>query len=405
MLMPKIAFRNLFRQKRRSLLTALTMLGGFVLAAVSIGWSDGSYNNVIDMFTRSRLGHIQVHAGDYLDRPSLYKTINDPEALAGLIAGTEGVASLAPRLYSAGLASVGEKTTAVRIVGIDPVREDRTTRFNRKIVKGRPFSADPSGEAMLGKGLAEILDAAPGDEVVIVSQGADGSIANDAYSVVALVESGDEPNDRSGFYLPLAAAQELLVLEGRVHEIVVTVENPKRVRHVTGDLRSRITDPGLTIEPWQEFARTFYIAMRADRRGMWIMLFIIMLIVAVGVLNTVLMTILERRREYGLLLALGTKPRQLFRLILLEINCLALGSILAGSVIALIVNYFLSVHGVSFSESFTYGGVEFGTMYAEINLNSFLIPAVTVILTASLVALFPALKAIRTDPARSMRIH
>lgn len=127
----KIAFRNVLRQKRRTILTALTMCGGFTLAAVSIGWSDGSYSYIIDMFTRNRLGHIQIHGKGYLDRPSLYNTIHDYTAVGEKIESIEGVEAWAPRVFCAGLASVGEKSAGVQIIGIDPEREVTATRFDK----------------------------------------------------------------------------------------------------------------------------------------------------------------------------------------------------------------------------------------------------------------------------------
>ncbi len=405
MLMLKIAFRNIFRQKRRTVLTALSMFGGFVMAAFFIGWSDGAYNNIIDMFTRNQMGHLQVHHKDYLDRPSMYKTVDNLPEVERVLKNTEAVESWAPRLYSAGLASVGEKCAGVRIIGIDPHQENRTTNFSQKITQGRMFSESPAGEVIIGKGVAKVLNARLEDEVVIVSQAADGSIANDIYRIVGIVDSGDEIGDRTAFYLPLTVAQELLVLEGRVHEVALTVQHLDDVRGVNRQLQQKIENPKLSVEPWQVFARSFYIAMKADKEGMWIMLVIIVLVVAIGVLNTVLMSVLERRREYGVLKAVGTKPSQIVKMVLMEVNILGIICIIAGTAVGLLLNYIFSVHGYSLPEPLTYGGMKFQHMLSEINARSFYIPAITVIVSATLVSLFPAVKAARTDPARSMRMH
>jgi putative ABC transport system permease protein len=417
MIMLKIAFRNIFRQKRRSILTALSMFGGFVLAAFFIGFSEGTYNNIIDTFTRNQMGHIQVHQKDYLDRPSLYKTIDNLPKIEGILSQMDKVDSWAPRLYSAGLASVSEKSAGVRIIGIDPAKEDRTTKFHEKIKEGAMFSSATAKEVIIGKGLARLLKGGVGDDVVVVSQAADGSIANDSYKIVGIVDTGDEIGDRASFYLPLATAQELLVLEGRVHEIAITVNSLHDVDFVDKALAKKLaalnshsdSNPGanasLAVEPWQEFARSFYIAMKADKEGMWIMLLIIIMVVAVGVLNTVLMSVLERRREYGVLKAVGTKPAQIVKMVLLEVNILAVLCIVFGAALGLLINYFFSIHGISIPEPMTYGGMKFQHMFTEINFMSFYIPAVTVLVVATLVSLLPALKAAHTDPARSMSIH
>jgi len=400
----KMAYRNVLRQKRRTLLTVITMLGGFTLASISIAWSDGTYNFVIDMFTRTQLGHIQVHGRSYLDKPTLYNTINDYEMLGRTINNYEGVVSWAPRLFAAGLASVGNKSTAVRIAGIDPVRETETTRFDKKIIEGRMFGETSTLEVILGKGLAVTLKAELGSELVIVSQGADGSIANDLYHVVGILESGDPLSDQTSLYLRLSDSQELMVLYGQAHEIAIVIEDLDDVEEIAAGLTEAINRSGLTVEPWQEFARSFYDAMQADRQGMWIMLFIIVLIVSVGVLNTVLMTVLERTREYGVLRAIGVRPLQIIRMVAYEVTVMATGSIVIGFMLSLGINYWLSIQGISFG-TFSYGGVEFSEMYSEINARSYIIPAITVLISAVLISLFPAIKAARTVPAKAMRTH
>jgi len=420
MLMLKIAFRNIFRQRRRSILTALSMFGGFVLAAFFIAFSDGTYNDIIDTFTRNQMGHIQIHQSEYLDHPTLYRTIDDVKSIEDILSQVQKVDSWAPRLYSAGLAAVGEKSAGARIIGIDPVKEVQTTKFDEKIIAGKMFTP-ASHEVILGKGLAKLLKAKVGDEAVIVSQAADGSIANDQYKIAAIVNTGDEMGDRASFYLPLATAQELMVLENRIHEIAITVDSLHDVAPVNKVLENKISalesqsvpangtqsenQRSLSVEPWQVFARSFYIAMKADQEGMWITLLIIVLVVAVGVLNTVLMSVLERRREYGVLKAVGTKPGQIIKMVLMEVNVMALVCIVLGTGAGLLINYIFSIHGIALPDPMTYGGMKFEQMFTEINARSFYIPAITVLLSATLVSFLPALKAAHTDPARSMRMH
>jgi len=405
MLIFRIAWRNILRQKRRTILTVLTMFGGFALSSISIGWTDGTYNRIIEIFTRNRLGHIQIHAKGYLDKPSLYKDIKNYQKVGQLIEKTRGVEDWSPRVYSTGLASVGEKSAGIQIMGIDPERETRATRFDKKIVQGKNFSPSPSHEAILGKNLAQTLQAKIGDEVVIVSQGADGSIANDLYTIVGITESGDATLDRLSFYLHLKDAQELLVLSEVVHEIVVIAQKLNQVRELTQRIDQKLNNTNLEVSPWQEFAKSFYSAMQADKQGAWIMLFIVILIVAIGVLNTVLMTVLERTREYGLMHAIGTRPQQVFTLVLYEVALMASIGVLIGIGISLPANYILSQHGIPMPQSFTYGGMEFTHYYSEVSAHSLYIPAITVILSAIVVSLFPAIKAAQVAPFKALRMH
>jgi len=405
MIVLRMAFRNVLRQRRRSLFTGLSIVGGFALSVVFIGWSDGSYNAIIDQFARTRLGHIQIHEKTYLDRPTLAKTIADAAKVGAVLDRTAGVETWAPRVYSAGLAGAGDRSAGVQILGVDPDREVRATRFDRKLVEGRLFAGPAAREAVLGRALAQILQARIGDGIVLLSQAADGSIAEDEFQLVGLVESGDELTDRAALYLPLATAQDYLVLGGRVHEIAVVVSKLGRAQAVGRTIARELADPRLSVDPWQVFAKPFYQAMKADQAGMWIEMLVMIIIVAIGVLNTVLMSVLERRREYGVLKAIGTRPGRIVRLVVLEVLILSGLAMTAGASLGLAANAVLSRHGIRLGRGLTYGGMVFDTLRSEINVRSFVIPAVTVLVSALVVGFFPALKAARTDPARAMRTH
>ena len=357
---------------------------------------------MIDLFTRNRLGQIQLHKAGYLDRPSLYKTIRHYQQWGDTLKKNPRIEHWTPRLYSAGLACLGEKSVAVRIEGVQPEQEDSTTQFHKKIVRGRMFSGK-SQQVILGKNLANLLKASVGDTLVLLSQAADGSLANDLFPVIALLESGDEISDRSVLYLPLESAQSFLLLPDQVHEIAITLHHLNDVKKVISQLDRSLRGSGIEAASWREFAKSFYQAMQADKQGMWIMIVVIMLIVAVGVLNTVLMSVLERTREYGMLRAVGTAPKAIFMQVVTEVQVLIFFSLIFGTILSLIANSLLSVYGFNLPQPFTYGGIEFRRMVAEVNARSFYLSGLTVIISATLISLFPALRAAHIDPARAMR--
>jgi ABC-type lipoprotein release transport system permease subunit len=193
------------------------------------------------------------------------------------------------------------------------------------------------------------------------------------------------------------------VLGDRAHEIVIVADGPKHLYSLTDEITAAIARDDLVVEPWQEFAKSFYEAMKTDQSGNWISIFIIMLVVSVGVLNTILMSVLERRREYGLLKAIGTSPRGVFRLVLYEVFVMACVSVAIGLLVSLGINHWLTTHGVTLPEELSFAGVEFQEMYAEINVRSYVIPAIVVLFSSMFVAIFPAIRASRTTPASAMR--
>jgi len=396
-----MAFRNIFRQRRRSFLTALTMVCAFWLTSFSIAFNLGSYGDIIETFTRKSYGQVKVHESTYLASQSLYKTVHNADSLLRVLDFVPLVSAAAPRLYTGALFSVGNRTTFGSLVGIDPVREEKAFGFNRHVTVGNPLTPN-SNSVLVGSGVLKTLNASVGDTLFVLTQGADGSMANELFPIGGVVSSGNNQADRSTVYLRLNAMQELLVLENQVHEIALLSDLKNGARKLA-DQVAPILPEQTTAFTWQEFLSSFYRAMQADQKGGYISLVIIMVIAAGGILNTVLMAVLERRREYGLLKALGTTPIQLFSLVMIEMIFLSFLSVGVGMLFAVPTNLWFSIKGMTLPEPMTYGGMSFTTMHAEMNLAAFLIPGIVVLFTTVVVTLWPAIMASQTTPAESLR--
>lgn len=399
----KIAFRNIFRHKRRSILTGMLMAGVCFLHAVSLGMVDGTYGGIIDMFTRDSTGHIQIHGNGYIEKPSIYKTLYNADEIGARIEGMPDVESWTPRVRTPALAFAGTKTTGVEVIGVDPIRESQTTRLKNKVNEGRFISEEMSYDAVITGSLSRVLKVDLGGEIALISQGADGSIANDLFTVVGITDAEDTGYGKMFCYVHIGAAQEFLALEERVHEIAIVMTGHDMARKGAKDMESILSDPDLDVEPWQVIEEQFYKAMQADLEGNKISLLILTLIVAVGVLNTVLMVILERTSEFGLLKALGTRPFMIFRLIVLETAFISVISVIVGTAFGILGNYLLSVYGIDYPTPLEYGGMVFKTLTAVISPRSIYQPGLTIFLTAVLVSTLPAIKAARVIPVKSMR--
>lgn len=399
MILFKMAFRNIFRHKRRSLFTGLLMAGAYVLFSVSLGVTEGSYSQIIELYTRTHSGHIQVHGKGYLDKPSIYNSFEDYMRIGKKIGTIDEVESWAPRVYSPALAFSGNKTSGVRIIGIDPERESHTTRIKEQITEGTFLSGSPDREIIIGQSLARIMHAGIHDTIALIGQAADGSIANDLFTVTGIL-SGE---DRSGCYMHITSAQEFISMGERAHEIAVTLKQYSRAEPVAAIIDKTLGNPELDVVPWQEVEKEFYRAMQMDKQGNWITQFIIMLIVAIGILNTVLMTLLERTREFGILRSIGTRPRQIFFLILLETGFLSAFSIAVGAVLSLFFNYLLSIHGIELPTPIALEGLRFEAYVSEITPETILLPAVITLCVALAVSTVPALRAARIMPVKALR--
>ena len=404
MLMWKLAFRNIFRQRRRSILTALSMTGGYVLCVLSFSLTEGSYNNVIKIFIEDHTGDIQIHSKDYLTRPKIHKNIDDKAAVERVLNQSEFVRSYTKRVFSPGLAYVGNKNTPVKIVGIDPDLESDTSRLADKVKQGKYFNNQPNDDgyfkAMIGVSAATSLQLNIGDELILISQGADGSIANDIFIIGAIVGSRSS-RDSATVYLPLNAAHDFLTLYGKSHQYALVLNDSSEVIAATQSIQAQL--PAFSVSPWMVVEETFYKTMQADKEGNQFSLFIIVFIVFIGVLNTVLMSVLERTHEFGVLKAIGSRPATITVMILLETTLLAFLSVVAGIILAIPIIYWFANVGFAMPEPIDMGGVAFQHMTGEFSLQIFLLPMLFILSFAIVVAILPGIRAARVLPTEAMR--
>lgn len=397
----RLAFRNIFRQKRRSIFTALSIMGSFVLCSMAIGLVYGTYGKVIETFTRGHSGHIEIHAKGYSERPSLFKNIKNWEDLKPVIEKNKMVIASTPRVIGSVLISVGEKTTGAKIIGIDPINEAKTTSILEKISEGQPITSGPSNEIVIGHALSKILAVKVGDPVILMTQGADGSMANDRFTIVGILSAASDAMEARNTYIHLKTAQDFLVLGNRIHEYVLALNHFDDAKKVSLEIKKDFQN--YEVSPWQEIEAEFYKAMTADQTGIWINLGIMLFIVSIGVLNTVLMTILERTREFGILKAIGTRPTDIFIMVVLETAILTFFSIAIGLFIAVFINYKLSLIGIPYPMPIEIGGMALHHLYSEVTFFNLWVPALVVSLSSIGVSIIPAFRAANIVPVKAIR--
>lgn len=396
------------------------MTGGFFLSSISIGWMNGSYGSIIMFFTNGRTGQIQVHRRGYLEDPSIYSTISDYRSVGAVLDSMPGIRTWTPRIYSGALLAVRSggavsgnlfsNSAAASVIGLDPAMEDAATDFSSNIVSGGMLTASAAdssyfatGQIVLGKELSIILNASVGDSLIMLSQAADGASADRKYVIQGIVSTGNAEIDRITCYITLADAQILFALQGKAHELAVMTSSLGSVDALTGNISAQLSGKDLEIDSWKTFAKEFYNGMKADESSLKVMIFVIVLVAAMGVLNTILMMVLERRREFGVMKALGTKPGFIVKMIVLEANIMGIFSIIAGSILSTGGLLFLSKHGLTLDPPMNFGGTVFSEMIASLSPDCYWIPAICVIVTASTVSFLPALKAAHTKAAKTLR--
>lgn len=408
MLIFKLALRNIFRNRRRSLLTIISMGGGYFLLSAMAAMTEGSYSHMIDLFTSDHTGHVQVHHSNYLTRPSLYKTIQNPQKVTEQLKQYEQVLEVAPRIYGPSLAYGKNKSFPANVIGIDPEAEANTTLLKRKMAEGEYLTSGMTQDgyfpALVGVTLARNLKLNVGDELVLISQGIDGSIANDIFQITGLVGT-DDSHERLNVYLSLPAIKQFLSMGNQVHELALRLEHQKQARKFSQALQEQEEwqSKELSVEPWQVVEEAFYKGMQADKKGNYVSMGIIIFIVAIGVLNTVLMGTLERTHEFGVLRAIGTRPMGISTMILLESLLLSFSACVVGALFAWPLNYWMSTEGIQLPQAIDMGGIQFDVMLGEISWFSMGMPLLVVVLSTFIVSIYPAIRAARISPLQAMQ--
>ena len=246
MIIFKLAWRNLWRNSKRSWISIFAISTAFLILMVMSGILEGMSVQMLKNGTELFQGHIQIHHKDYLPGRNMYDWIGqmepyDLEELQEKTVLVDGVQSSAPRVYGFGLISTGENTTAANLSGMDPARESSVTRLLKSSIEGETLSIDPQGKILIGKILAKTLEVSPGDEVAIVTQSADGTTGNDLYTVSGLISTGLTSMDRSLVIMHWRDLQELLAMEEwQVHEVALLVDDPQKSEIGRASCRERV---------------------------------------------------------------------------------------------------------------------------------------------------------------------
>jgi len=400
----RMAWRNIWRNPRRALITLSAMTFSLTLMIVATNLIEGMNRQMVGYAADRSLGHIQAHAKGYYEDRNLYDNL--PLSILDRFDGSPFRA--APRAYAFGLASLGEQSSGVMIRGIDPQKEREVTELWKHMLKGRYLRPGEAKAVILGRKIAKTLNATPGSEIALITQAADGSLGNDLYRVVGVLKTLDETTDRSTVIMSLDDFAKLLVLPGRIHEIAIRTPDAIEVDRYKPQVVSLLAGEGCEVRTWKEIAPALKDALALNKAWTTIMLLIIFSIASLGILNTMLMAVFERMYELGLMLAVGLKPERLVRLILSETLMLAGISEVLGLGLGLLWSWRLAVKGWDltglFGEGFEYTGFAIENVLRAALWPEGMLRCMGIMLIISVLAgLYPSVKAARLKPVEVMR--
>jgi len=405
-LLLKLGWRNIGRNKRRLLLTlsaiAFATFATIGMRGIQLGTYAVNIKNVVQLFS----GYLQIQREGYQKNPSLRLNYVLDDKLLNRIKSIPQIEGYAPRVYGDGLSSYKENSFGTGIFGIDPQREKNVTNIMERIKDGRFFTSDTTNEVVLGYKLLENLKAKIGDEIVILTQGYDGSLGNMKFKIVGTIKVGVPEFDAMAAFIGLSKAQQLLVLPNRIHAIALNVGSLDDMEQVKEELKSRISSKELVVLSWDEVMPDFKQSIELDNISGILMLTILIIIVAFGILNTVLMSVMERFNEFGITLSIGMPQMKLVYLVFIETLFITLLGLALGNLIGWGINYYLIQNPIQF-------GSEIGKIYEEYGflpvIVSTLDPMIFINTTLSILGIsflacfYPAYKVFKLEPLKGIR--
>lgn len=417
MLTLRLAWRSFLRYRRRSLISGAAIALGLAMMLVFVGVAEDAHERMIDIGVHLGSGHVVIQGRGYQEDQTLAHVVADPAAVEAAARALPGVRGVAARVRGAGLATAGASSSAVVVAGVDPAVEPRVSSIDapRRRVAGDylrrsadlPFAGEPP-DAYLGVTLARKLGVEPGDRLVVtVSPRGSGEPKASALRVRGLFRTGVDELDGYLLEMPLDQAQALYDLGGAVTQVAVLLDDTDDAAGAAARLGRALPD-SLEVLPWQQALRELHEAVVLDDASLYLIMAVVFVIVAIGIFNTVLMSVIERTRELGVLAALGTSAGRLFAGVVAEAAVLGVVAAAVGLAVGLALHAWLASHGLDVAA--LYGGdLQFSGIAFEGRVYSALTPRLvlqwTVIVIALVVAsaLYPAWRACRLEPVEAMR--
>jgi ABC-type lipoprotein release transport system permease subunit len=424
LLLAKIGWRNLWRNPRGTLLTALALGLGLTLLLISLGLLDGSHEQMVGNGVRFGAGHVVIQAQGYQDTGSQElllpaRALSATEAVLRSEAMRHVVRGVSPRLLASGLLASAANADGVRIMGVIPKDERAVSLIPQRIVEGTYLNDDQSSGVVVGAELARKLALKIGGKVVLTTQGLHppdtdatdtgaGQMQSTLLRVSGIFRTGVQAIDAHIIQMPLPEAQALLGVPDRITQVAVLLEREGDSLMVARGLRTQLGGTPVEVLPWRDSMPTLAQLFLLDDVFNYVMNGVVLAMVGLGILNTILMRVLDRRFEFGLCSALGLKPAQLAVMIIGESLALTAISLVLGLVLGLSVEHYFATDGLDlrwfFKSSLPPALVFDPIIYSRLSLMRIGSSLGIVFLTSTVISFYPAFKAARTELPGALRV-
>ena len=405
--MIRLAWRNLQRNKSRTWLTAGGIGFSVLLVSFAMSMQSGSYEIMIESATRYFSGHGQVSDASYIDQPRFERTVPNATALQAELETIDGL-SVMPRVQAFAVVSMGEKSLGGMVMGVDFAAETRFLDIYDNVIEGQiPRASD---EALIGSSMARNLGARVGDELIVLGSGKQGAVAAAIFIIAGIVETGQVELDRTLVFAPIAGVADAFYLQDEVHMLLLMVENLSQLGAIGAQIETKLTGP-IALQTWQELMPMIEQSIELDKAGAQLFYSLLLILVVFAVVNTFVMVLFERTREFGLFMALGMRPWQVIGQVQFEALLLSLLGVGLGLALALPLINYLSAVGIPLEHM---GGEEaarqmqmgsFDRLFPKATLASLLTAPMVMIVGTQLAALVSTVRVRGIHPVSALRVE
>lgn len=405
--MIRLAWRNLRRNAARTGLTAGGIGFSVLLVSFAMSLQSGSYDIMIDSATRYFTGHAQISEKSYADQPRLDRTIENVQALQATLSAIDGL-TVFPRVQAFAVVSKGEKSLGGMVLGVDFEAEQQRLDIYDNVIEGTvPTQTD---QALIGASMARNLGAVVGDELVVLGSGKQGAVAAAIFAVSGIVETGQDALDRTLVFAPFAGVAETLYLQDEAHMLLLMVDDLSQLGAIATQINPLLPEQ-LTLQTWQQLMPLIEQSIEMDKAGGYLFFSMLLILVTFAVVNTFVMVLYERTREFGLFMALGMRPWQVIRQVQFEALLLsslgvALGLGLSYPLIDYLTGVGIPVDQIGGEEAIQQ--MQMGTMdriYPRVTWSSMATAPLVMMIGTQLAALVSTVRVRGINPVTALRVE
>jgi putative ABC transport system permease protein len=398
-----LSWRNIWRNRRRSLIVITAIAIGITALVLTDAIYNGLLIEILDNQIRSHIAHIEIHSKGFNDNKIIENSMQRYDRIEAVLAHQPNIESFSRRVITSGIISSASNSSGIMIIGVEPDRESKITKIKESVVAGR-YLDTAANEIIISKKLAEKLTVELDDKLVLMVSDVDGHVSSDVFRVSGLYRTSGADFDRFYVYIPLRHAQQMTGLGSGISEIAIITRNTDQLAQTQSVVASSIGDT-YEVLTYLDLIPNLIMLVDVGKQSMVVYYLIIGIAILFGIINTMLMSVFERTRELGILMATGMKNLRIFSMIIIESFFLSIIGTLIGVAIGLLIYAPLASNGIDLSvvgEGFTLIGAS--PVIHPILTARGMANALTIIpLISMIAAIYPAYKATRLEPVRAIQ--